>query len=133
MHDMVSDKNALIYRTVTKQKMCVHGLKAKDLLRRKGYRVEDNHLSNADEIAAFKKQNDVKTLPQIFIEGERIGGFDDLQVHFGYSTKTGNETTYRPIIAIFTTATFLALSFMMIDANVFEIIRFLELFISISI
>ena len=132
MHDMGSEKNASIYRMVTKQKMCVHGLKAKDLLRRKGYRIEDNHLSNADEISAFKKQNDVKTLPQIFIGGERIGGFDDLQVHFGYSIKTGNETTYRPIIAIFTTAAFLTLSFMMIDVNVFEIIRFFELFISIS-
>ena len=79
---MVSEKNASIYRMVTKQKMCVHGLKAKDLLRRKGYRIEDNHLSNADEISAFKKQNDVKTLPQIFIGGERIGGFDDLQERY---------------------------------------------------
>ena len=130
---MVSEKNASIYRMVTKQKMCVHGLKAKDLLRRNGYRIEDNHLSNSDEIAAFKRQNNVKTLPQIFIEGERIGGFDDLQIHFGHSIRTGDETTYRPIIAIFMTAAFLTLSFMMIDANVFEIIRFFELFVSISI
>ena len=129
---MVSEKNASIYRMVTKQKMCVHGLKAKDLLNRNGYRIEDNHLSNADEIADFKKQNDVKTLPQIFIQGERIGGFDDLQAHFGYSIITGDETTYRPIIAIFTTAALLTLSFMMIDANFFETIRFFELFISIS-
>ena len=132
MDDMVSKKNASIYRMVTKQKMCVHGLKAKDLLRRKGYAIEDIHLCNTDEIAAFKKQNGVKTLPQIFIKGKKIGGFDELRLHFGYSKKIGDETTYRPIIAIFATAAFLALSFMIIDTNLFQLVRFFELFISIS-
>ena len=61
-------KEAVIFRMVTAQKMCVHGLKAKDLLRRKGYHVTDKHLTCPEEIAAFKAQHGVQTVPQIFIK-----------------------------------------------------------------
>ena len=74
-------KEAVIFRMVKAQKMCVHGLKAKDLLQRKGYHVTDNHLTCPEEIAAFKSKHGVQTVPQIFIDDMRVGGFDDLQ-HF---------------------------------------------------
>ena len=72
-------KEAVIFRMVTAQKMCVHGLKAKDLLRRKGYDVTDNHLTCPEEIAAFKAQHCVQTVPQIFIGEYHVGGNKELQ------------------------------------------------------
>ncbi len=51
----------------------------------------------------LKKKHDVKTTPQTFINGKRIGGHDDLVEHFGITTMKQEGTTYQPIIAIFAT------------------------------
>ena len=80
-------KKAVIYRMVTDTHICPFGIKAVDLLKRKGFEVEDNWLTERPETDAFKEKHDVKTTPQTFIGGERIGGFDDLQEHFGYAIK----------------------------------------------
>jgi glutaredoxin len=58
---------------------CPYGVKAKELLEREGYEIEDRHLTTREETEAFKKQHSVSTTPQIFIDNERIGGYDDLQ------------------------------------------------------
>ncbi|HBJ92869.1 MAG TPA: glutaredoxin, partial [Hyphomonadaceae bacterium] len=63
--------------------ICPFGLKSLDLLQRKGFEVEDHHLTTREETDAFKAEHDVKTTPQTFIEGERIGGYDSLRDHFG--------------------------------------------------
>ena len=63
-----AQKQAVLYRMVTSQKICVHGLKAKDLLKRNGYRVDDRHLKDPDAIQTFKKAHNVPSLPQVFIE-----------------------------------------------------------------
>jgi len=36
----------------------------------------------SSEVDAFKRSHGVATTPQTFIDGERIGGFDDLQEFF---------------------------------------------------
>src|SRR5919112_4348698 len=53
------------------------GLKAKDLLQRSGYEVEDHHLTTREQTDAFKAQHGVATTPQVSIGGERVGGYDD--------------------------------------------------------
>ena len=48
---------------------CPYGIKAKDLLKRSGYEVEDHLLTTRAETDAFKEQHWVSTTPQIFIGG----------------------------------------------------------------
>jgi glutaredoxin len=72
-------KAAVLYRMVLPTHTCPYGVKAKDLLSRAGYEVEDHHLTTREETDAFKAKHGVATTPQIFIDGDRIGGYDDLQ------------------------------------------------------
>ena len=93
-------KQATIYRMVMPEHTCPFGLKAKDLLRREGYAVDDHWLMTREETDAFKAKHGVKTTPQIFIAGERVGGYDDLRAHFDMKPAKPEGTTYEPVIAI---------------------------------
>ncbi|UTF59203.1 glutaredoxin [Gilvimarinus sp. DA14] len=97
---------ATIFRMKTPQHICPYGIKSKDLLRRKGFKVEDHLLKNRTQTDAFKQEHGVDTTPQTFIDGKRIGGYDELQDYFG-EAKPGSDTSYTPVIAIFS-VTFLA-------------------------
>ena len=101
-------KTATLYRMLMTDRTCPHGLKSKDLLERQGFQVDDRHLTSRGEVEAFKLENDVQTTPQTFIGSERIGGFDDLNAHFGKATKSKDATTFKPIIALFSAAALLA-------------------------
>ncbi len=104
------NKTAVLYRMVMPDHLCPYGLKTKALLERKGYEVEDHLLKTHEETDAFREKHAVKTTPQTFIDGMRIGGYDDLREHFGQHVKTKAETTYRPVIAIFAVAFLIGLS-----------------------
>lgn len=101
-------KHATIYRMVMEEHLCPFGLKALDLLKREGFEVEDNWLRTREETDAFMDKHSVKTTPQIFINGDRIGGFDDLKKHLGKPVKDPDEVTYQPVIAVFATAALMA-------------------------
>lgn len=103
-------KTVTLYRMVMTDHMCPHGLKAKALLERQGYTVEDRHLTTRAQIDAFKAEHGVKTTPQAFIDGDRIGGFDDLSRFFGKSVAVKDGVTYRPVIALFAVAALLAIA-----------------------
>ncbi|MEO9576768.1 MAG: MauE/DoxX family redox-associated membrane protein [Tateyamaria sp.] len=103
-------QTATLYRMVMTDHMCPYGLKSKDLLERQGYEVDDRHLTNRAEVDAFKAENGVQTTPQTFIDGERIGGFDDLSAYFGKSAPAGDAVTYQPVITLFTIAALLAVA-----------------------
>ena len=104
-------KTARLYRMVMPDHICPYGLKSKDMLERHGYRVEDHHLKTREETDAFQREHDVETTPQTFIDGERIGGYDDLRVFLGVDPpkEEQSDTSYRPVIAIFSVAALLAL------------------------
>lgn len=105
------NKTADLYRMVKKDHLCPYGLKSLDLLKRQGFKINDHHLTTPDEVQTFKDQHGVKTTPQTFIEGKRIGGFDDLEVYFGKSKSEDKEAkSYKPIIAVFSVTSLLALS-----------------------
>lgn len=106
----MSTKSATLYRMVMADHMCPYGLKSKDLLQRKGYAVDDRHLTSREEVDAFKAQHGVKTTPQTFIDDVRVGGFDDLSERFGKLTKPKDAVTYQPVIALFTVALALAVA-----------------------
>ena len=89
--------------------VCPYGLKAKWLLESKGFTVEDHPLTTREQTDAFKAEHDVKTTPQVFLGGERIGGYTDLRSHFGKPVAT-DGVSYRPVFAVFAVAAALALS-----------------------
>jgi glutaredoxin len=89
---------------------CPYGLKAVHLLKRAGFVIEDHHLTTREETDAFKKQHGVGTTPQIFVEGKRIGGHDDLRRFLGKQVTDPKATSYRPVIALFTMTALMALA-----------------------
>jgi glutaredoxin len=103
-------RKATIYRMVMPGHTCPFGLKAKDLLRRQGYEVEDHWLRTREETDAFKAEHGVKTTPQTFVGGERVGGFDDLRRFFGKTVCDPKAVTYRPVVAVFAMAAVMALA-----------------------
>lgn len=103
-------QQARVYRMVMEKHVCPFGLKAKDLLKRKGFIVDDHHLTSRDQTDAFKQEYDVKTTPQVFIGDERIGGYDALRQYLGLSKKDNEAVTYKPIIAIFIVTFLMALA-----------------------
>ncbi|GEO97853.1 glutaredoxin family protein [Methylobacterium haplocladii] len=103
-------RKATLYRMVTPEHTCSYGLKAKDLLQRQGFEVEDHLLTDRAETDRFKSEHQVKSTPQTFINGERVGGFDDLQRHFGKAANDPNATTYTPVIAVFSMTALMALA-----------------------
>lgn len=103
-------KRAVLHRMVMDQHVCPYGLKARHLLRREGFEVEDRWLTTREEVDAFKAKHGVKTTPQVFIEGERIGGYDDLRRHLGKPVAAPGATSYRPVIALFGMTLLMALA-----------------------
>ena len=103
-------KNAVLYRMVMPGHVCPYGQKSLYLLKKNGFQVEDNHLTTRAETDAFKAKYNVETTPQAFIQGERIGGHDELRRFFGESVLGKDDTTYRPVIAIFCVAALIAIA-----------------------
>lgn len=105
-----SPKQAILHRMVMDDHVCPFGLKALHLLRSRGFEVEDHWLRSREETAAFKAAHGVKTTPQTFIDGMRIGGYDDLRRHFGLKVADPDAVSYVPVLAVFAAAAALALA-----------------------
>lgn len=103
-------RTAQIYRMVTDSHICPFGLKAFHLLKREGLSVEDHPLRSREETDAFKSTHDVKTTPQTFIAGRRIGGYDDLRRFFGKRVRDPKQITYTPVVAVFGMAALMAIA-----------------------
>ena len=103
-------ETARVYRMKTAEHLCPFGMKTVDLLKRKGYQVDDHPLTSRDEIEAFKAQENVDTTPQTYIGDKRIGGYEEVREHLGMSVPSAKETAYRPVIAIFVTALLIGLA-----------------------
>ncbi len=106
----MTTKRATLHRMVMPTHVCPYGLKAKHLLDSRGYEVDDRWLATREETDAFKAEHGVRTTPQTFIDGKRIGGYDDLRRFFGKRVRDPNATSYRPVIAVFAITALMALS-----------------------
>lgn len=106
----MAPRSASLYRMVMDKHVCPWGLKARWLLRREGYRVDDHWLRTREQTDAFKDEHGVETTPQTFIDGQRIGGYDDLRRWLGKPVKDPETTSYRPVIALFGMAAAMALA-----------------------
>jgi len=61
---------------------CPHCARAKDLLAQKGLQYEELTLGDEISISAMRAITNADTVPQIFIDGQHIGGAEELATHF---------------------------------------------------
>ena len=80
---MTEPQTATLYRMVLPDHTCPFGVRAKELLTERGFTVEDQILETREDTDRFKQEQGVSTTPQIFMEGERIGGCDELEAYLG--------------------------------------------------
>ncbi|MCL3882729.1 glutaredoxin [Marivita sp. GX14005] len=112
--------------------LCPFGLKSLSLLKRKGFEVTDKHLTTREETDAFQREHGVDETPQTFIAGKRIGGYTDLKEYFGYTVLDEDDTTYRPIIAIFSSTALMALAIVLNLYDGFPVLTWLKWFFATS-
>ena len=125
-------KQATLHRMVMPGHTCPYGLKAKHLLESRGFAVDDRWLTTREATDAFKAEHGVKTTPQTFIDGVRIGGYDDLRRHFGLKVADPDATSYVTVIALFSMTALMALAASFaVEGNAFTL-RAAEWFISFS-
>lgn len=129
-------QQAVLYRMVKPNHLCPFGLKAKDLLVRHGFEVDDQQLTSDAATAAFKSEQQVSTTPQIFIDGIRIGGYDALRTHLGLPAQTDSASNskggYQPVVAVFATTFVMALATVWGKQANLTLAPVLELFVAYS-
>ena len=74
----MSQRKATLYRMKLPAHECPYGLLAKRMLEDAGYEIDEHLLTSREEVDAFEAEQGVSATPQIFIDGERIGGSDEL-------------------------------------------------------
>ena len=72
-------RTATLYRMVLPDHVCPYGARAYQLLEHAGFEIEEHILSTRMEVEAFKEEHDLQTTPLIIIDGERIGGCEELE------------------------------------------------------
>ena len=105
------EKTATLYRMVMPNHTCPYGLKSKDLLERRGFRVDDRPLRTREETDAFKREHGVRTTPQTFVDGDRVGGWDDLQARLDETAPDEDDLSYAPVVMLFAVAALTACAF----------------------
>ncbi len=125
-------KQATIYRMVYDTHTCPWGLRALHLLKKNGYAIDDHPLRDKARTERFKEAEGVKTTPQIFIGGQRIGGHDDLRRFLGLTVRDPKALTYRPVIALFAMTALMALAVSMAVYGTPFTVRAAEWFIGFS-
>ena len=62
---------------------CPYCVMAKKLLERKGYEIEERVIGlGFTKTQLLEAVPMARTVPQVFLDGEHIGGYDDLEKHF---------------------------------------------------
>ncbi len=125
-------KKATLYRMVMPGHICPYGLKSLYLLNSQSYVVEDKWLTTTEQVEDFKAEHNVKTTPQTFINGERIGGYEDLRLFFGKKVHDPKEKSYRPVVILFVMTALMALATSYAFLGTVFTARALGLFISFS-
>lgn len=82
-------QSVVLFRMVLPDHTCPYGLKAKQLLESKDLDFEDRILSSRDEVDAFQEKHGVDSTPQLFVDGERIGGSEELERWLKSRTSVG--------------------------------------------
>lgn len=76
---MAEQRIATLIRMVLADHECPFGVRAKDMLEKAGYTIDEHILSTREEVDAFKAERGLCTTPLIEIDGETVGGSKDLE------------------------------------------------------
>lgn len=128
---MSQSNTAQLYRMLMDDHVCPFGLKSRHLLKSQGYKVDDHHLSTREQVDAFKKEYNVDTTPQTFINGQRVGGYDELKAYFGKASKD-DEKTYWPVLSLFTITALMAIGAALVATGQWFSLLTFEWFIAFS-
>lgn len=79
-------KTATLTRMVLPTHECPFGVRAKAMLEAAGYTVDDHILKSREEVDAFKMERGLATTPLVEIDGEAIGGSDELERYLAEET-----------------------------------------------
>lgn len=71
------DNRASLYRLPH----CPYGMRAKALLEANGFQIDDHIFQSHADAEWFMNEHGVDTTPQVFIDGKRIGGSEDLEIY----------------------------------------------------
>lgn len=74
----MADREAILYRMKLPDHECPYGLRAKQMLEDAGIDFDDRLLTSRKEVDSFKAEHDLSTTPLIIIDGEPIGGSQEL-------------------------------------------------------
>ena len=77
----MSQRKVVLYRMKLPDHECPYGLRACQMLEEAGIAYEDRLLTSRDEVDQFQEEQEVDTTPQVFIDGERIGGSEELEAY----------------------------------------------------
>jgi len=103
--------NQQISNEVFRKEDCPWGRKAVKLLNEKGVTFHDYIFKSVEDEEAFKAKWKVDTTPQIFLNNERIGGYSELADYYDLEVDDASqETSYIPVIAVFSIAFLMAIS-----------------------
>lgn len=76
---MSESRHVDLYRMVLPDHTCPYGVRARDLLESAGIPFEDRILGSRGEVEEFKAKHQVPTTPQLFVDGNRIGGSAEIE------------------------------------------------------
>jgi glutaredoxin 3 len=71
-------RRATLFRMKLGTYECPYGLLAGRMLEDAGFEIDEHLLTTREEVDAFKAEHEVETTPQVFIDGKRIGGSEEL-------------------------------------------------------
>jgi glutaredoxin len=74
----MAEHEVTLYRMKLPDHECPYGLRAKSLLEEASVDFDDRLLTSREEVDAFKAEHGVSTTPLVFVDGEPIGGSEEL-------------------------------------------------------
>lgn len=74
----MQERKAVLYRMVLPDHVCPHGVQARQMLEKAEFEIEEHILATRMEVDAFLAELGLDTTPQVFIDGNRIGGCEEL-------------------------------------------------------
>ena len=90
----MADAEVVLYRMVLPDHVCPYGVRAKQLLEDAGHGASTTASCTPERRSMrFQEEHGVDTTPQVFIDGERIGGSDDLDAILELAGATPDRTS----------------------------------------
>lgn len=78
---MAEERTAILYRMVLPDHVCPFGVRAKEHLEAGGFEIDERILRTREEVSAIQKAFDMSTTPVVLIDGELIGGSQELKAY----------------------------------------------------